>query len=745
VGLHTIKLVVTDINGCKDSITTQIDIQSLDIDFNFTQDVCDPLTVQFEGISSIAANPYWDFGDGNFITGVVNTSHTYAVTGYYNVRYSIGNGACTDTLEKTIAIDIIRDNIILTTDTTICYGTTKQLLTVPSLSFCWTPVTYLNDPGSPSPITSATNDITYYFTAKVTGDNLIVNGDFSQGNSGFTSQYNHANPNITEGQYFVGFNPRLWNGSLSNCTDHTSGNGNMMMINGSPFADMYVWQQTITVTPNTNYAFSTWIEALDILNPAQLRFSINGKNVGNMITASQSHCTWTQFFTTWNSGNTTTAVIAIVNKNTVRAGNDFALDDISFAPVFIKRDSVIISVENPVIQSNNDTIVCTQSPVQLTATGAQGYTWAPATGLNNVNIGNPVAAPIGSTQYIVTGTTSNGCIAKDTVNVNVFTIPAITTTPDAIICKNSSIQLLATGGNTYSWSPGATLSNPAISNPFASPLVNTLYYVAITDGNNCNYLDSVQVNIQSDPFFSTSPASQICLYDSLQLNASGGNVYAWQPAAGLSNASIPNPKAWPSSTTNYTVTITETVCSQSVTLSVPVTVRPLPDVRAFRSADLDCSNDRSQLNATGANLYSWSPASTLTNPRIDNPIARPVTTTQYVVAGTDAAGCTNYDSVIVKVDNINKGGYLMPNAFTPNGDGLNDCYGIDYWGIIEEVEFSIFNRWGERIFFTKDPRKCWDGTYKGIKQDGNVFVYMVKAKTSCEPSVFRKGTFVLIR
>jgi gliding motility-associated-like protein len=99
----------------------------------------------------------------------------------------------------------------------------------------------------------------------------------------------------------------------------------------------------------------------------------------------------------------------------------------------------------------------------------------------------------------------------------------------------------------------------------------------------------------------------------------------------------------------------------------------------------------------------------------------------------------------VKVENINKGGYLMPNAFTPNGDGLNDCFGIRYWGVIEEMEFSIYNRWGERIFFTKNPNACWDGTYKGIRQDTGVFVYMVKAKTICESSVFRKGTFTLIR
>lgn len=87
----------------------------------------------------------------------------------------------------------------------------------------------------------------------------------------------------------------------------------------------------------------------------------------------------------------------------------------------------------------------------------------------------------------------------------------------------------------------------------------------------------------------------------------------------------------------------------------------------------------------------------------------------------------------------------MPTAFTPNNDGLNDCYGIKYWGVIEELEFSIYNRWGERIFFTRNPGECWDGRYKGIPQDPAVFIYMIKARTTCENNIFRKGTFTLIR
>ena len=135
----------------------------------------------------------------------------------------------------------------------------------------------------------------------------------------------------------------------------------------------------------------------------------------------------------------------------------------------------------------------------------------------------------------------------------------------------------------------------------------------------------------------------------------------------------------------------------------------------------------------------------MNDPAASNPIAIPTTTTEYIVEGTDASGCKGYDTIAVKVENTNKGGYQMPSAFTPNNDGLNDCYGIKYWGVLQGLEFSIYNRWGERIFFTKNAGQCWDGTYKGTKQGSGVFVYMITARTNCESKVFRKGTFVLVR
>ncbi|MDP4263889.1 MAG: gliding motility-associated C-terminal domain-containing protein [Bacteroidota bacterium] len=87
---------------------------------------------------------------------------------------------------------------------------------------------------------------------------------------------------------------------------------------------------------------------------------------------------------------------------------------------------------------------------------------------------------------------------------------------------------------------------------------------------------------------------------------------------------------------------------------------------------------------------------------------------------------------------------LIPNAFTPNNDGLNDCYGLKQWPYASSFEMSIFNRWGGLIFKTTDMFACWDGKFKGKDQPVGVYVYMIRATTSCGP-VFKKGTFALIR
>ena len=742
-GTFTVKLVVTDINGCTDSIAQNISISGVNFDFSYKRDVCNPFSVQFNS-NNTSLPSYWSFGDGNILTDTLNPVHNYSAPGNYIVKFSILNGTCSDTITKTISLTIIPANIIITPDTTICLNSTKQLRTAPSLSFCWSPTTYLDNPLSPSPVTSTLQNITYYFTAEVTGNNIITNGNFSNGNAGFTSDYNYANPNITEGQYFVGPSAQAWNGLMSNCSDHSTGNGNMMLVNGASVPNINVWKETVAVTPNTNYTFSTWIEALYPPNPAQLSFSINGSDIGSLITASLPTCTWSQFYTTWNSGSNTSATISILNKNTQIQGNDFALDDISFSPVFMERDSVNISVNTPFIKSNNDSNLCSGSQVQMNTTGAVNYTWTPSAGLSNSSIANPVATITNTISYIVSGMNSFGCTAKDTVNFTALPLPTITKSKDTAICTNSAAQIFATGGILYFWSPSSSLSNASISNPIATPTSTTRYFVSVTNGNACTNKDSILVSITPPAVFSVSPDASECLGTPQQLQASGGNSYAWSPANGLNDANIYNPVATPGASTTYTVIIHANTCNETGVLTTNLTVLPLPAVNASSSNDLTCSLGSSQLNATGAINYEWTPATGLNNSNIANPIATPANTTLYQVIGKDIHGCSGSDTVTVKADYSMKALYVLPNSFTPNGDGINDCFGIKYWGVVQELDFSIYNRFGERVFHTNNAAVCWDGRYNQKLQDANIFVYIIKAKTACG-YIESKGTVALLK
>jgi hypothetical protein len=162
---------------------------------------------------------------------------------------------------------------------------------------------------------------------------MFPNSSFSSGNTGFNTAYTYATGTgslVPEGTYTVTSNPTSVHSSFASCGDHTSGSGNMMVINADPVANKIVWNSgTITVKPNTVYTLSFYMASVTSSNPAQLIWNVNNENIGNQFNAVSTNCTWTNAMTTWNSGNNTTANFSIVNLNTIASGNDFALDDIS--------------------------------------------------------------------------------------------------------------------------------------------------------------------------------------------------------------------------------------------------------------------------------------------------------------------------------------------------------------------------------------------------------------------------------
>jgi len=173
-----------------------------------------------------------------------------------------------------------------------------------------------------------------------TSQNLVINGDFESGNTGFTTGYtigDLSNP----GGYAIGTNPSTAPGAFGdwcNCGDHTSGTGKMMIVNGATTASLTVWEEKVSVTPSTNYTFSYWGAEVDHDSSSlpHLSLTINGVVIGSSTFPEFSPDNggqWQNYKFTWNSGSSQTADLVLVDLNTDASWNDFALDDISFTTV----------------------------------------------------------------------------------------------------------------------------------------------------------------------------------------------------------------------------------------------------------------------------------------------------------------------------------------------------------------------------------------------------------------------------
>jgi hypothetical protein len=166
--------------------------------------------------------------------------------------------------------------------------------------------------------------------------NLVSNGDFSLGNTSFTTGYIldcTVGGAIGEARYCVGTNPNAVHFAWTACGDHTTGNGNMMILNGTSTPNVIVWeQQPVTVTPNTCYQFCVWATSVYPGNPGKIKLIVNGATQA-FTQLSPTTCVWQQICGTWNSGASTTATLTIIDEDLNPGGNDLAIDDISFTQI----------------------------------------------------------------------------------------------------------------------------------------------------------------------------------------------------------------------------------------------------------------------------------------------------------------------------------------------------------------------------------------------------------------------------
>ncbi|OMQ12439.1 T9SS type B sorting domain-containing protein [[Flexibacter] sp. ATCC 35103] len=268
----------------------------------------------------------------------------------------------------------------------------------------------------------------------ISNQNLIINGDFELGYSNFTSNYSYksgigGNVLYDAGTFTVANNPNSVHHAFPNMGDHTSGAGKMLIVNGAEEANVKVWSQTIQgVKPHTKYAFSAFLASCSPDNLPILSFSINGRQEGSSLTGGIVG-RWNQFYTEWDSGELSGNItLDIINQQLGNGGNDFALDDLSFAELCETTSTLKVTIEGlPTLTINTPDAICSLGTADLTAPtiSTKGnstdiltyYSDAAATSL----LVNPTRVIAGT--YYIKSTTLQGCSIIKPVTVNITPKP----------------------------------------------------------------------------------------------------------------------------------------------------------------------------------------------------------------------------------------------------------------------------------------------------------------------------------
>ena len=615
-------------------------------------------------------------------------TYTVSVTDAHSQPYSQSN----------IVLSVTND-LVLSGPVTICAGQSTQLtVSGGNNTYTWTASpadSSIVNTSTAVQTVSPTVTTTYTVTSGTPSSptELIINGDFSSGISGFTTEYTQIddpNPFGVQASYNIVTNPAAWFNPFSSCGDHTTGSGYMMVFDGATIGtgDVKAWctATSIPVQPNKNYTFSYYVASVSPDTPARLEPTINGVSLGAPITASPSTCTWVLNSYTWNSGTNTTADLCIYDRESSQNGNDFAIDDLSFKETVtcIYQKSVVITVNPSTTPTFNPvTAICSGGTLPaLPTTSNNGITgtWSPV--LNNT----------ATTTYTFTPTTGL-CATTTTLQivVNQLVTPTFTAVP--AICSGGTLSSLPTTSNngyTGSWSPA--LNNTATTTYTFTPTTGQCATTATL---------SITVNQTTTPTFNSVNA--ICSGTSLVLptNSTNGYTGSWSPA--INNTA----------TTTYTFTPDAGQCATTTTLQVEVT--PLPQFTLSGG----CNGVSYTLNAIQADpsgsTYAWYDSS---NVQIGSDASLAITAPGSYSLTLTQNGCSNNQpiNVLSTLCGIQKG-------ISVNNDGLNDNFDLASYNV---TDLEIYNRYGLKVYDKANYNNEWHGqSDKGDELPDGTYYYVI--------------------
>lgn len=593
--------------------------------------------------------------------------------------------------------------------------------------------------------------------------NITFGTDASQSTT-FTAtnyiSYNYDCPN--DGFYTL-------ESSTSNCfgsswhtlsEDHTPNDvrGRMMVVNASYAAGDFYVDTVLNLCSNTTYELAAWV--VNVLKPSacsgngikpNLTFSIEKtdgtilKSVNSGDIPATSSPSWKQYgFFFQTPEDVTNVVLRLTNNTGGGCGNDLALDDITFRPCGAKVIASVTGLNVDSIDICEGVIKQFQLAAALSGEYANpagqwqasidsGKTWRDISGESTLALNVKVDSTTPAQEYLYrlgvseqNNISLSSCrIISNVVAINVNAKPDPAASNNGPLCEGNDLTLQTSGGIKYLWKgPNDYTSTDATATISKASLKNKgTYTVTVTYANTCVNSASTVVDINPVPKAVVSNSVSICEGVTTGLTASGGTFYEWNPGVGLSNPNIANPSASPADSTIYVVTVGDGAgCTDTASVAVNVLKKPGadagPDVSVVSGSSIELKGSVAGSDVT----YYWTPNIFIDNYQSLTPTVSPPRDTTYTLHVKSNAGCgVAEDAVFVRVYQK----VIVPNAFSPNGDGINDVWKIEALDAYPRAEVMVFNRYGQVVTKRKGSAKPWDGTYQGEPIPVGTYYYII--------------------